>query len=146
MQFAKNMDPFSFKSQMKPIEVTAAIILKNGKIFIAQRSKEDELSNKWEFPGGKIEFNENPQECLKRELFEEFGIQTKILDYFEESTFDYGNKLIHLRSYYVRYLSGNFKLHVHQNYKWINNAELDHIDWAPADVKLAIKLKQSLLK
>ncbi|PCH67557.1 MAG: 8-oxo-dGTP diphosphatase MutT [Bacteroidales bacterium] len=130
---------------MKAIKVTAAIILKNGKIFIAQRSKEDELSGKWEFPGGKIESNETPQECLKRELFEEFGVQTKILDYFGESTFDYGNKLIHLFGYYAEHLSGEFKLQVHQNYRWISCAKLDNIDWAPADVEFAEQLKQKLL-
>ena len=52
---------------MEPIKVTAAILIKNGKIFVAQRSKDDELSGKWEFPGGKIESDETPQECLKRE-------------------------------------------------------------------------------
>lgn len=129
---------------MKAIKVTAAIIIKNGTVFIAQRSKDDQLSGKWEFPGGKIESNETPQECLKRELFEEFGIQTKILDYLGESLYDYGNKLIHLFGYFAEHLSGEFTLQVHQNYKWISLNELDNIDWALADIELVKQLKQKL--
>jgi len=63
---------------MIAIKVIAAIIIKNEKIFIAQRSKEDELAGKWEFPGEKIEAHKSPQECLKRELFEEFRIETEV--------------------------------------------------------------------
>lgn len=129
---------------MKAIKVTAAIIIKNEKVFIAQRSKEDELSGKWEFPGGKIESDETAQECLKRELFEEFGIKTKILDYLGESIFDYGNKLIHLSGYFTEHLSGDYILRVHQNCKWIDVNELDYIDWAPADMELVKQLKQKL--
>ncbi|PKQ62069.1 NUDIX hydrolase [Labilibaculum filiforme] len=131
---------------MKAIKVTAAVILKNGKVFIAQRSKNDDLSGKWEFPGGKIEASETAQACLKRELLEEFGIETKILDYLGDSQFDYGNKQIHLLAYFVEHLSGEFILQVHQNYKWIHPEELDFIDWAPADIVLAKKLKQKLTK
>ncbi|MBN2595316.1 (deoxy)nucleoside triphosphate pyrophosphohydrolase [Labilibaculum sp.] len=129
---------------MEPIKVTAAIIIKNGKVFIAQRSKDDELSGKWEFPGGKIESDETPQECLRRELFEEFGIETKVLDYFGDSIFDYGNKPIHLLSYFAEHLSGELILKVHQNYKWIEFSELDQINWAAADIELAKQLKQKL--
>lgn len=129
---------------MKAIKVTAALILKNGKIFIAQRAEEDELSGKWEFPGGKIESNESPQECLKRELFEEFGIETEILNYLGESIYDYGKKLIHLFGYFVEHVSGKFTLRVHQNYKWINISELDDVDWAPADIELVKQLKIKL--
>ncbi len=129
---------------MKAIKVTAAVIIKNERIFIAQRTKDDELSGKWEFPGGKIESYETPQECLKRELFEEFRIETKILDYFGESLYEYSNKLIHLFGYFVEHLSGEFTLQVHQNYKWISLNELDNIDWAPADVELVKLLKQKL--
>lgn len=129
---------------MTAIKVTAAIIIKGNRIFIAQRNQEDELAGKWEFPGGKIEAYESPQKCLKRELFEEFGIDTEVKEYLGESIFDYGNKLIHLSGYFVNHLSGDINLQVHQNYKWIKVQELDKIDWAPADVKLVELLKKKL--
>lgn len=130
---------------MKTIQVSAAAIINKGKIFIAQRNQEDELAGKWEFPGGKVEANESPKECLKRELFEEFGIDSKVLASFGESHFDYEHKHVHLLGYLVQHLQGEFTLHVHQDYKWISINELDQIDWAPADVELTKQLKEKLL-
>ena len=66
-------------------QVTAAIILKDNKVLIAQRSPDDKLANKWEFPGGKIEHGESPQECLKREIREELDFEIEVLDFFAES-------------------------------------------------------------
>ena len=63
------------------ILVTAAILIKNNKVLIVQRKSTDILANKWEFPGGKIELNESPEDCLIRELKEEFSIDVKIVDY-----------------------------------------------------------------
>jgi 8-oxo-dGTP diphosphatase len=130
---------------MEAIQVSAAAIISKGKIFIAQRNREDELANKWEFPGGKIEAHESPEECLKRELFEELGINTQILGLFGESRFDYGHKQVHLLGYFVELLTDEFILHVHQDYKWVHVNEFDQIDWAPADIELTKQLKEKLL-
>jgi 8-oxo-dGTP diphosphatase len=62
-------------------KVTAAVIFKNGKVLVAQRSPESSLPNKWEFPGGKMEENETPEDCLKREIQEELNIDIKVKEY-----------------------------------------------------------------
>ena len=62
--------------------VTAAIIINNGKVLIAQRAEKQKLAGKWEFPGGKIEFGETPEECRKREIKEELGINIEVNDFF----------------------------------------------------------------
>lgn len=129
---------------MHKLRVTAAIIIKNECIFIAQRNHDDELSGKWEFPGGKIESTESPQECLRRELLEEFGIESRIGDFLGESIFDHGNKIVHLLGYFAYHISGEFKPVIHQNIKWITADKLDFIDWAPADIKLVELLKKRL--
>ena len=68
-------------------QVTAAIIIKDNKVLIAQRAPDDKLANKWEFPGGKIKPGETPQECLKREIREELDVDIEVLDFFSESIY-----------------------------------------------------------
>lgn len=132
---------------MNKIEVTAAIIRKGNRILAAQRCNDDELSGKWEFPGGKIEADESPQECIIRELNEEFGIKSRINGYLGKNLHDYGNKLILLKAFFVEHLSGEFQVRVHQNIRWIKITELMNIDWAPADIALVqLLLKHLQLK
>ncbi|RUT79041.1 (deoxy)nucleoside triphosphate pyrophosphohydrolase [Ancylomarina longa] len=126
---------------MTPLLVTAAILIKNQKILVAQRKHSDELNGKWEFPGGKVEANENTKECLKRELYEEFGINTAINDYLGESIYDYGSKIIHLQAYFVSHISGDIQVRVHEQIRWVSLSELEGLDWAPADVSLVNQLR-----
>ncbi|NOU61418.1 (deoxy)nucleoside triphosphate pyrophosphohydrolase [Marinifilum caeruleilacunae] len=121
---------------MKAIPVCAAIIRKGDRILVAQRNHHDELGLKWEFPGGKLEPNETAEECMVRELFEEFGIQSKVKGFLGENTHDYGNKKVCLKAYFVEHLSGEFQIRVHQSVKWVHYSELKDLDWAPADIKL----------
>ena len=67
------------------IKVTAAVLIKDGRILIAKRKANDKLANKWEFPGGKIELGESPEECLRREMWEEFQIKISVAEFFGES-------------------------------------------------------------
>ena len=78
------------------INVTAAIIKRGGKILIAKRSSTSSLPNKWEFPGGKIEVGETPEECLARELYEEFNIIVTVGDFIAESVYQYERKTVRL--------------------------------------------------
>lgn len=122
------------------INVTAAIIERNGKILIAKRKKDKHLGGKWEFPGGKIENHETPEECLKRELKEEFGITIKIGSFIGESLFDYGDRKIRLIGYRVKYIFGEFRLNAHEEIKWVFPGDFNKFDFADADVPLIEKI------
>jgi 8-oxo-dGTP diphosphatase len=125
---------------MQNIVVSAGIILKNGKILAAQRTHDDELSHKWEFPGGKQEAGESIEACLERELMEEFGVKCKVSSYLGESNYQYPNKKIQLKAFFVDHIAGEFLLNVHDNIKWISIDELPTLDWAPADIELVNQL------
>ena len=125
---------------MKMINVTAAIIEKEGKFLIAKRNKGKHLENKWEFPGGKIEPQETPKECLLRELEEEFGITAEITDFVAESIFDYGDRKIRLLGYRAKYISGEFRLNAHDEIRWVSADEFSKFDFAEADLPLIEKV------
>lgn len=122
------------------IKVTAAVIIKNQKVLIARRKKEQHMGLKWEFPGGKIRENETPTACLIRELEEEFSIKTQIREFFLRSIHHYQDKSIELISYLVDYKAGDFILHDHEEIKWIDRNELERYDFADADIPIVKKL------
>jgi 8-oxo-dGTP diphosphatase len=131
---------------MPPVlEVTAAIIEMDGRILAARRRTRSGAAGLWEFPGGKLEANESPEECLVRELEEELGIRTEVIGAFGVSTHDEGHRLIRLLAYRVRHLSGDFTPHVHSELRWLTIAELHSVEWMPADIAL-IKLLQTQTK
>jgi len=121
-------------------KVTAAIIEKEGKILIARRKKGDSMADKWEFPGGEIEPGETPEECLKRELFEEFGVETRVEDFIGSSQFLSSPQPIELLAYKVFHLSGEFKPAAHQEIRWVLPSELNDYDFAEADRMIIKKL------
>ncbi|HZK52747.1 MAG TPA: (deoxy)nucleoside triphosphate pyrophosphohydrolase [Desulfosporosinus sp.] len=124
-------------------EVTAAIIIKGNKVLIAQRAPDENLAGKWEFPGGKTEQGETPQECLKREIREELEVDIEVLNFFGESIFAYHSGTIKLMAYWCKWISGEYTLNVHSNLAWVNRQELYLYDFAPADIPLVEKLKRS---
>ena len=129
---------------MKTIDVTAAIIENNGKFLIARRKKGKHLEYKWEFPGGKIEPGETPEECLTRELKEEFGIIAEIADFITESIFNYGDRKVRLLGYRAKYVSGEFKLNAHDEVRWVSRNEFNEFDFAEADLPLVEKISEFL--
>jgi 8-oxo-dGTP diphosphatase len=118
------------------ITVTAAIIQRENRIFAARRKAGKHLEGMWEFPGGKLESGESPEACLARELAEEFGIETQVGRFLGESVHDYGEKIIRLVAYHVTHVSGEFRLTDHDELRWLTRAELDEVEWAPADIPL----------
>ena len=122
-------------------KVTAAIIIKGNKVLIAQRAPVDKLAGKWEFPGGKLELGETPQECLKREISEELDVEIEVSGFFGESIYAYHSGTIKLMAFWCKWISGDFTLKVHSQIAWVNHVELDLYDFAPADIPLMEKLK-----
>ena len=118
------------------IEVTAAILEKGDKIMIARRATGKHLEGFWEFPGGKIEQNETPESCLKRELKEEFDIEIKIGKYIGESVYSYPKKTIRLLAYTSQIINGNMKLNDHDKVEWVDLEEIYNFKLAPADIPL----------
>jgi len=126
------------------VVVTAGIIERDGQILIAQRKKGSRLEYKWELPGGKLEEGETPEECLVRELREEFGVETRVKSFFGESKYTYTIS-IEMQAYKVEYLGGEFRLNSHEQIRWIHSSELSQFDFAEADKPLIEKLRRRAL-
>lgn len=121
-------------------QVTAALLLKDGKILIARRPENDDLANCWEFPGGKIEKGETPEACLIREMKEELNIDVNIGSFFMESIFNYQQGTIQLLSYWITWQSGELKPIVHSEVAWVDRDELINYEFAPADIPIVKRL------
>ena len=120
------------------IKVVAALICKDNKILIAKRATGDSnVLGKWEFPGGKVEDNESEEAAIEREIKEEFELTVKAKRFLINNICEYPEKKIDLRLYECEYLSGEFCLHDHFEYKWVEITKLIDFDLAPADVLLA---------
>lgn len=124
------------------IDVAAALIFKDQKIFAARRKNGLELAGYWEFPGGKLEEGESAEECLSRELLEEFSITTKIGEFFCESIHDYGTKVVRLLAFRTEHLAGDFTPVDHDELRWLSIQQLDQVQWAPADIPIVDMLKK----
>ena len=117
------------------IVVVAALIKKDDKILIAKRATGDEnVLGKWELPGGKVEINESEEHAIEREILEEFELKIKAKKYVKNNICKYPKKTVDLRLYECEYLGGQFRLHDHSEYKWIERSEILNYDLAPADI------------
>ncbi|MBC5628205.1 (deoxy)nucleoside triphosphate pyrophosphohydrolase [Clostridium sp. NSJ-6] len=119
------------------IKVVAAILEKENKILIAKKREGKPLAGLWEFPGGKIEEGETPEESLIRELMEEMNIKVRVNEYVGESIYDYGDgKVISLKGFTAEIIEGDIKLTDHDEYKWVTLEEICNYRIAPADIPL----------
>ena len=129
----------------KPLLVTAALIQRDEKILIARRRLTDKVeAGKWEFPGGKVEFGERPEDCLVREIKEELDLDVSVEKLFDVAShvYDLGVSKLHvvLVCYLCHYEAGEMRpVHVEEA-KWVTRAELNDFDWAAADVPVVEKL------
>ena len=134
---------------MKTIRVVAAVIKavdEQGKeiLFATQRGYGD-MKGGWEFPGGKIEPGETPQEALKREIQEELDTKIKVGSLIDTIEYDYPTFHLSMVCFLSEIDSGNLVLKEHEAARWLTKEELDSVDWLPADVLLIDTLKQSKL-
>lgn len=126
--------------------VVAALILKDNKVLIAKRSTGDpNVFGKWEFPGGKVESGEDEKYAIEREIKEEFELEIKANNFIINNICEYPKKTVDLRLYSCDYISGEFKLHDHSEYAWVEKEKLLKYDLAPADIPLAKFVKENLL-
>lgn len=128
---------------MKVIKVVAAIITHGDKIFATQRGYGD-FKDGWEFPGGKIEAGETPQEALVREIKEELDTEIEVGELFHTVEYDYPNFHLSMDCFICKVKSGNLVLKEHEAAKWLTKETLDSVDWLPADLELIEKLKVKL--
>ena len=125
------------------LQVTAGIIKQNEKILIGRRKPGKHLAGFWEFPGGKLEENETPEDCLRREILEELGINIKVLSHFMDSIFHYPEKSICLMAYYCEFIEGEIILTDHDKAEWIALNEFGKYEFAPADKPIVAALKNN---
>lgn len=126
---------------MKQIKVAAAVIVKEGRIFATQRGY-GEFKGKWEFPGGKIEREETPQEALEREIREELGIQIEVGKQIAKVEYDYPHFHLSMECFVCSIRFETIVLMEHEAAKWLTKEELRSVDWLPADVEVVEQILQ----
>ena len=126
---------------MKTVKVVAAIIIHENKIFATQRGY-GEFKDGWEFPGGKIEPGETPQEALVREIKEELDIEIEVKDFLETVEYDYPEFHLSMDCFFCVIKSGELVLKEHEAARWLTAETLDSVDWLPADQGLVERIRE----
>ncbi len=120
------------------INVACGIIKDGDKVLACQRSHGMHLAGKWEFPGGKVESNESPSQCVIREIEEELGIVINVVSHLKPIVHHYPDKSIRLIPFVCKIISGQIILKEHEAFRWIGKDEILALDWAAADYKLIV--------
>jgi len=128
---------------MKTIRVVAAIMKENGKVFATARGY-GEYKGGWEFPGGKIEPGETPQEALIREIMEELDTEISVDSLVETVEYDYPGFHLSMDCFWCSVVKGDLVLKEAEDAKWLSADELDSVVWLPADEGILEKVKEGL--
>ena len=128
---------------MKTIRVVAAVIRKGNRIFATQRGY-GEFKDGWEFPGGKIEPGETPQEALVREIREELETEIRVGDLIDTIEYDYPAFHLSMDCFWCEIVEGSLELKEHEAAKWLDRESLYTVDWLPADVGLVDKIRKGM--
>ena len=129
---------------MRQIEVVAAIIVKDHKVFATQRGY-GEWKDFWEFPGGKIDAGETPVEALRREIKEELDTEIAVGELFTTIDYDYPTFHITMHCYLCTIENGSLTLLEHEAAKWLSLDQLDSVTWLPADLLVIAELQKSCI-
>lgn len=128
---------------MKTINVVAAVIFKDDKVFATQRGY-GEFKDGWEFPGGKVESGESPEDALRREIREELEVDINVGDLIETIEYDYPAFHLSMKCFACTIAGGSPHLLEHEAAKWLTAMLLGSVDWLPADVTLIPKIEKML--
>ena len=128
---------------MKTVRVVAAIIIENGKVFATQRGY-GEFKDGWEFPGGKIEQGETPEEAIVREIKEELDTVVEVGELLDTVEYDYPNFHLSMDCFICKIKSGDLVLKEHESAKWLTKEILRSVEWLPADEGLIGKIEKYL--
>lgn len=129
---------------MKTVKVVAAAIIDKGKVFATERSK-GSFKDMWEFPGGKIEEGESPEEALKREIKEELDTDISVGEHLVDVEYDYPEFHLSMKVFLSAVVKGNLTLLEHEDALWLGKDELDSVNWLPADEIVVDALKSVLV-
>lgn len=121
---------------MKHIEVAAAVIIQDNKVFAAQRGDGGELARKWEFPGGKLEIGERGEDAIIREIFEELETEILVTRHLVSVEHKYKTFSVTLHGYLCDIVQGELVLNEHLDAKWLGKDQLDSVPWAEADLPI----------
>lgn len=128
---------------MKTLHVVCAVIRKDDKIFATQRGY-GEFKDGWEFPGGKIETGETPQQALQREIHEELDTEINVGDQIETVEYDYPEFHLSMQCFWCNVVSGKLTLLEAEDARWLTKDTIESVDWLPADKELVQKIKESM--
>ena len=141
--FSCAMIPVMEQNERKTLRVTAAIIIEQKRVFAVQRGY-GEFKDRWEFPGGKIETGETPEEALHREILEELDTDIEVLDLLDTVESEYPAFHLSMDCFLARIRSGNLFLREAEDARWLSETELESVDWLPADRSLLEKIRPYL--
>ena len=125
---------------LKQVKVVAAVVVRQGQILATQRGYGD-YENWWEFPGGKVESGETPEQALVREIHEELNAAIEVGDYLCTAEYDYPTFHLSMRCYLCRLVDEGFELLEHHAARWLDAATIDDVQWLPADVQVVEAIK-----
>ncbi len=140
-----NFPPAKVKAPSKKIEVSAAVIHRNGKTYIQQRPQKGLMGGLWEFPGGKIEKGETPEDCLRREIEEELGVQIKIKEKILTIKHSYTQFRVTLHVFTCTLLPGKIRATCCEQWKWVAPQNINEYPFPAANVKILDHLKANSL-
>lgn len=128
---------------MKTVRVVAAVIRKDNKIFATQRGY-GEFKDGWEFPGGKIEEGETPEQALAREIKEELDTEIQVGKLIDTIEYDYPKFHLSMDCFWCEIMQGGLELKEHEAARWLSKEELYSVDWLPADVGVVERIEEEL--